>query len=142
MPLHGRERWYHFTRAQGGAQQVTNPPIVEGVVGVYIEALLRQWSFCEHLRYISSIYQQVFDSSKSIEHLRAGLINTVCIHLVKDDDFSCAGGAILDTVGLFAMIQSFNLVGPHCVEHGRIIVNKGRLSKHALCIVLFKLQKF
>jgi hypothetical protein len=142
MPLHGGEHWYDFTRVQGQPQKVMYPPFLEVAVRIYIEALFRRWSFRERIRHIGSIYQQVSNSSNTIEHPRAGLVNTVCIRLVKDEGFACAGGAIADAASLFTMIKGFNNVGPHYVEHGHIIVDKSRLSKHALCIVLVELQIF
>jgi hypothetical protein len=118
---------------------MTYPPFVKSAVGIYIETLLRWRGLCKRVGDIGAVYEEILGGTDSIEHPRAGLVDTVGVSLVEYDGLAGAWGAIADATCLFTKVKSLDVVCPHCVEDCSIIADEGGRSEQALGVVLVQL---
>ena len=86
ISLHGRKDWDNKTMREPGPLFMVDPPIMEGLVQSYEEALFRRWGLSKCIGDISAVNYEIFSSRYCIEDARARLVYTVGICVVQ---YSC-----------------------------------------------------
>ena len=107
-----------------------------------IEALFWGRGLCKCIRNVSTKNEEVLTSGDCVEETGAGLANTIRVRFIENLDQARTRGPVTDTGCFLATIECFDTIGPDEIEDCIILVDLYGVTKHALCIVLVKLEEF
>ena len=115
------------------------PPVMECLIGTYIEALFWWWGFSESVGYVGAVDEHIFAGGYSVEESGACLVNAVCIGFVKDLDVTGSGGAVAHAPSFLSTVGGSDCIRPDEVEYCVVGVGLGWVAEHALIFVLIQL---
>ena len=142
MSLHGGVDGDDVARWNGRALLMDGPPVMECLIGTYIEALFWWWGFSECVGYVGAVDEHVFAGGYGIEESGACLVNAVCIGFVEDLDVTRTGGAVTHAPSLLSTVGCLDCVRPDKMEYCVVGMGLPWAAKHALFVVLVQLEIF